>query len=441
MESFAELMNQAKPYLLVIFLQWASGVLNIIAKAALNHGMSQHVLVVYRMAVASALIAPFAFFLERKSRPKMTLPIFSRIMLLSLLEPMAYHNLFYPGMKHTTANFGAAMFNIVPAITFIRAWIFSLESIYLTRLSSQAKVVGTIVTIGGAMLMSLVKGQHLNFPKINKGHVHQIAANKGHFTEGVVMIVSACFIGSAFLVLQAITLKSYPANLSLVALQCIMGMVESIILALAVEWGNSSVWCIYKDGIKLGSTSQHFGIAGTRNTRIHKTAFNFFDFSPGNIFCKNTNICRILRAFVIIVGLYLVVWGKSKDQIQQPEIDIGEPIQEATTMNGDRDTPTTDTENTEPNQDAATNKNSNIGDCDQCFLVVQEIQKRKDSDFFPPKTARELQPSLVAEWAIEDLIAEARYKLDGFHSWSITKIHRFGCIMVMILRIIILDSS
>ena len=60
MESFFSLYNQARAYLLVIFVQFGYSIMSILAKLALNLGMKPHVLVAYRMAVASILIAPFA---------------------------------------------------------------------------------------------------------------------------------------------------------------------------------------------------------------------------------------------------------------------------------------------------------------------------------------------------------------------------------------------
>lgn len=56
-----------KPFLTVISLQFGYAGLSIIAKFALNRGMSPHVLAAYRHIVATILIAPFAFFLDRYS--------------------------------------------------------------------------------------------------------------------------------------------------------------------------------------------------------------------------------------------------------------------------------------------------------------------------------------------------------------------------------------
>ncbi|KAJ6407914.1 WAT1-RELATED PROTEIN [Salix purpurea] len=150
--------DRAKPFIAVTFLQAGFAGMDILSKAALNQGMSNYVLVVYRHAVATVVIAPFAVILDKKLRPKMTLAIFIKLVALSLLEPVIDQNLYFLGMKYTTATFAAAIVNVLPAITFVIAWIVRLEKVKIGSLHSQAKLAGTIATVAGAMLMTLMKG-------------------------------------------------------------------------------------------------------------------------------------------------------------------------------------------------------------------------------------------------------------------------------------------
>ena len=57
--------DRAKPFVAVIFLQVGFAGMDILSKAALNQGMSNYVLVVYRHAVATVVIAPFAAILDK----------------------------------------------------------------------------------------------------------------------------------------------------------------------------------------------------------------------------------------------------------------------------------------------------------------------------------------------------------------------------------------
>ncbi|KAM0065545.1 hypothetical protein Hdeb2414_s0003g00115961 [Helianthus debilis subsp. tardiflorus] len=56
-----------------------------------------------------------------------------------------------------------------------------------------------------------------------------------HFVKGAIMIVVGCFGWSCFMVLQGITLKSYPAELAMTAWICLLATVEGAILALIMK--------------------------------------------------------------------------------------------------------------------------------------------------------------------------------------------------------------
>ena len=61
-----------------------------------------------------------------------------------------------------------------------------------------------MVTVVGALLMTLVKGPMLNLPWAN-GNAHQestSAANKQDITKGALMILASSLSGSGFFILQ-----------------------------------------------------------------------------------------------------------------------------------------------------------------------------------------------------------------------------------------------
>ncbi|MCL7031216.1 hypothetical protein MKW94_011217, partial [Papaver nudicaule] len=123
-EVFCTAFNRIKPYLAMVSLSFGYAGMYIITMLCLKRGMSTYVLVVYRHAAATIAIAPFALYFERKTRPKLTLRIFLKIMVLGFLEPVFDQNLYYLGMKYTSATFASAIVNILPAITFIMAILF-----------------------------------------------------------------------------------------------------------------------------------------------------------------------------------------------------------------------------------------------------------------------------------------------------------------------------
>ncbi|KAK2418013.1 WAT1-related protein [Trifolium repens] len=320
-----------KPFIAVVFLQFGYAGMDVLSKAALNKGMSNYVLVVYRHAVAFIVIVPFAIILEKKVRPKMTFSIFMKLVILSVLEPVIDQNLYFLGMKYTTATFAVAMFNVLPAITFVVAWILKLEKIKMKSVHSQAKIVGTVATVVGAMLMTLLKGPILNIFGIHGSSAqiqHNSGANLQHAIKGSIMITIGCFSCACFMILQAITLETYPAELSLTAWICLLGTIEGGIVALIMERGEPSVWSLNWDtkllaavysGIVCSGMAYYIQGAVMRyRGPVFVTTFNplcmVIVAIMGSFFlAEKIYLGRVIGAVVIIFGLYLVVWGKSKD--------------------------------------------------------------------------------------------------------------------------------
>ncbi|KAH7537243.1 hypothetical protein FEM48_Zijuj03G0072300 [Ziziphus jujuba var. spinosa] len=309
-KSLSQMLIRAKPFIALIFLQFGYAGLSIFSKFALNHGMSQHVLVVYRHAIATAAIAPFAIFLDR---------------------PVIDQNLFYTGLKLTTATFTASMFNILPAFAFAMAWVLRLEKVKITSVRGLAKILGTIVTVGGAMFMTLVNGPALKLPW-EKQNIHQDAPKLTHpqdTVKGAIMITAGCICWSAFVILQ-----TYPAELSLTALMCLMGALEGSVVAVVLEWGNPSAWAIHMDfkfltalysGIVCSGIAYYVqGMVVKERGPVFVTAFNplymvIVAILGSLLLGEITYLGRVIGAVIIVTGLYMVLWGKSKDQDLQSE--------------------------------------------------------------------------------------------------------------------------
>ncbi|KAK4392219.1 WAT1-related protein [Sesamum angolense] len=283
-ERFWLLFGKAKPFLGVVLLQAGVAGMDIISKVAMNRGMSTYVLVVYRHAIATIFISPFAFAFDKKIRPRMTVSIFWKILLLSLLEPIIDQNFYFLGMKHTTATFTAAMANVLPAITFLMACFFRLEKVKLKSTHSQAKIVGTLATVAGAMIMTLVRGTNIPLPWTKEGTKHGNHQVKEDYQGAVV--------------------------------------------ALIMEKGNAAAWSLKWDikffaaaysGIFCSGIAYYVqGVVMKERGPVFVTAFSplsmiLVAILSSFILAEKLYLGRVIGAVVIIVGLYFVVWGKRKD--------------------------------------------------------------------------------------------------------------------------------
>ncbi|KAH0886990.1 hypothetical protein HID58_063086, partial [Brassica napus] len=322
-------MKKAMPFILVILLQVGLAGMDILTKAVLNEGMSNYVLVVYRHGVAAIIMAPFAFYFDKAARPKMTPMIFFKITLLGLFEPVIDQNLFCLGMKYTTATFATALYNTLPAVTFILALIVRLEKVKLRSMRSASKVIGTMASVGGTMIMTLVKGPALDLFWTKGPSAQNTTGTDIHSSiKGAVLVTIGCFSYACFFILYAITLKIYPTELSLTAWICLMGTLEGAAVALVMERGNPGAWAIGWDnklltvtysGIVCSALGYYIGglVMKTRGP-VFVTAFSplcmiVVAFMSSIIFAEQMYLGRALGAAVICAGLYLVIWGKGND--------------------------------------------------------------------------------------------------------------------------------
>ncbi|URE44671.1 Auxin-induced protein [Musa troglodytarum] len=348
-----EAWGSVKPYLAMVFLQLGYAGMFVVSVASLKRGMSHYVLVVYRNAVAAAVVAPFALWFEGKVRPKMTLPIFLKIMALALLEPVLDQNFYYLGAKYTSASFSSALYNILPAVTFVSAIVLRMERIKIKERRSQAKIVGTLVTVIGAMIMILYKGPVVEFIW-NRGRSHHAASagqnDDAHWLAGIFMLLFSCLCWSAFFILQSNTLESYPAEISLSTSICVTGTGLAAAVALVMERG-AEPWRIGFDtrlftavysGVMCSGVAYYLqGVVMKERGPVFVTAF-----SPlcmvivavmGSIILAEEislgrdlelipfllEICRVIGAVIIVIGLYALIWGKSSDRSTQSSEDGG----------------------------------------------------------------------------------------------------------------------
>ncbi|KAF3330705.1 WAT1-related protein [Carex littledalei] len=330
----AELFEKAKPYIAMISLQFGYAGMNVITKVSLNHGMSHYVLVVYRHAFATLSIAPFALVLERKVRPKMTWSVFWQIFVLALLGPVIDQNFYYAGLKFTSPTFSCAMSNILPAMTFVMAVIFRMEKLDIKYVRCQAKVVGTVVTVAGAMIMTLYKGPIMEMFWTKHSHEQvadataaaTAAANKSWLLGSICLIIATLAWASLF-ILQAHTLKQYSAQLSLTTLICFVGTLQAIVVTFTLE-RKPSVWTIGFDmnllaaayaGIVTSSIAYYVqGLVIQKRGPVFASAFSplmmiIVAIMGSFILAEKIFLGGIIGGIFIVAGLYAVLWGKYKE--------------------------------------------------------------------------------------------------------------------------------
>ncbi|XP_010926206.1 WAT1-related protein At3g18200 [Elaeis guineensis] len=327
MKGEPQVSEKVKLLIAVLALQFCYAGFHIVSRAALNIGVSKVVFPVYRNILALVLLAPFAYFLEKKDRPPLSFSLLVQFFLLALCGITANQGFYLLGLYYLSPTYASAIQNSVPAITFAMAAALRLEQLNIKRRYGLAKVVGTVVSIGGATIISLYKGPPLLHHSIKLGAISSVDPIL-NWTLGCVYILGNCIAWSGWMVLQVPVLKKYPARLSLTTFTCFFGLIQFIIIAAFTEndmerWKVHSgeelltilyaglvasgvafslqIWCIDRGGPLFAAVFQP---VQTVVVAI-MAAIMFGDqlYSGG-----------IIGSILIMVGLYFVLWGKSQEK-------------------------------------------------------------------------------------------------------------------------------
>ncbi|KAG5250495.1 WAT1-related protein [Salix suchowensis] len=314
------------PHLLMILVQIGYSFLYFLAEAAFNHGMNPHVFVTYRYIVGSLVMFPLAYFLERKVRPKLTFVLFLEIFVLSLVGASLTVNMYFASLKYTSPTFITSMTNTVPSMTFIVAVVLRLEMVHLRNPRGIAKIVGTLLSLAGVLTITLYKGPEVQ--SLQGAPVH-IKSNAGqqNWVKGSVLLVASSITWSFWFIMQAYTLKRYPAQLSLTAWINGFAAAQSAVFTVFMHhkpaaWSiGSSIefWSIIYAGVISCGLTISIQLWCTE----HKGPVFVTMFSPlGTVmvailayflFGEELHAGSILGGAVVIIGLYMLLWGKEKD--------------------------------------------------------------------------------------------------------------------------------
>ncbi|XP_059433644.1 WAT1-related protein At4g08300-like [Corylus avellana] len=317
-----------KPHILMVLTHMAYTFLYLITDISFHHGMNAHVFVTYRHALGGLVIFPFAYFLERKVRPKMTVALFLEIFVLSLVGVGLTLNMYFASLKYTSPTFVTSVVNTVPSLTFVIAVALRMESLDVRHPRGIAKVLGTLTCLAGVIVIALYEGAELQSWK--GAPIHIIRSNYVHenWIKGPILAVASSISWSIWYVMQGITMKKYPAPLSLTTWINFVGGAQSAVFTVLIQhkpaaWSipfNIEFWNIVYAGIVCSGLIIFVQLWCTvQKGPVFVTIFNPFGtvlvgLQAYFLLGERMHMGRIVGAVIIILGLYLVLWGKEGDQ-------------------------------------------------------------------------------------------------------------------------------
>lgn len=337
--------EEESPTMAMVSLQCVYATINLLTRVAFVKGTSPTVFVFYRLAVATLITSPIAYFKRNKSsaQPSIGIRSFLLMFVTAFIGLALCQNLYNEGLYMASSSIASAMNNLVPAITFFIAAILRLETVNVKRLSSIAKILGTILCVGGAVSMALLRGAKLLNAQLPPANFftafHSLKADDNTWLLGCIFLFGTSCCWSLWLILQVPLTAYCPNHIALSAWMCFLSMLQAGVIALFIE-RDPKAWCLTSNleiiacffaGI-FGSGVQYFVQAWciSRKGPLFSAMFNplstVITTALASIFLhEEVYVGTLLGAIAVITGLYVVLWGKAEEMKGKSEHGQGNP--------------------------------------------------------------------------------------------------------------------
>ncbi|XXG58143.1 hypothetical protein AAC387_Pa04g0530 [Persea americana] len=306
---------------------------SILLQSVLSTGICALVVVVYEHVVATCVLSSLAFFLERGRRPPFTSQILCYSFFLGFLLVAVFQTLRILSLQYVAATYQSVALNLMAVVVFVIAVLFGQENLKFCTVHGQAKTWGVGVSAAGALTMVLWTGPTL--------FESAFTAPKASSIIGGSMLVASVLAGASWNLLVGPVSRKYPADLSLSTMMMFFGTTQAGIITLflvtksswelkwegglvltAILWGGitvtglsyyAHVWCVHKRGPVFAAAFQPLLIV-----------FTFL--LEATVLRETTHLGSVIGAVLVVLGLYMLLWGKAKDIEMQGMLETKEGI-------------------------------------------------------------------------------------------------------------------
>ncbi|XP_059301900.1 WAT1-related protein At1g09380-like [Lycium ferocissimum] len=332
------------PALLMTLIQVGYAGMNLLSKLAMNSGMNPFVHVAYRQTFAALVMCLIAFFMEKNTRPPMTRSTFFKIFLCSIFGGSLNQITYIVGLQHCNPTVASALTNLMPAFTFILAIITGHERVRLTSVGI-AKLLGTVLSIGGAMILSSYHGPAVPIGqpkfqwKLLEGITHNgTGTGTSNSYLGPLLVMTSALSWSIWSVIQARVNHDYAATYSSTALMCFMASCMCLVIGFSVDHKQAD-WSLMS-GIRVMSAAYSGVFCSALSYFVmswcirKKGPFFVSIFNPLPIIIvavlswlllgEKIFTGTIVGSTLIILGLLMVLWGnwvESQENLNNLPVD------------------------------------------------------------------------------------------------------------------------
>ncbi|XP_050271316.1 WAT1-related protein At5g40230-like isoform X2 [Quercus robur] len=300
--------KDALPFTAMVATECINVGLNILYKASTLKGLSFYVFILYSSAISTLVLLPLAF-------------IF-RGFLAQLCG--------YKGIEYSSPTLASAISNLSPAFTYILAVIFRMENLALRSSITQAKIIGTLVSISGAFVVLFYKGPTIISPSQSLSlSLHSPrGTSETKWVIGGLLLAVENLLFSGWSIVQTQVMKIYPAEIVVVFLYALCGTIISAPVCLMAE-GNLRTWTLRPDvALVTIIYSGFFGssisvvlawalhLKGPVYVSIFKPLSIVIAAAMGVIFLGDAlYLGSLIGSIILSIGFYAVIWAKAKEEL------------------------------------------------------------------------------------------------------------------------------
>ncbi|OWM71567.1 hypothetical protein CDL15_Pgr005754 [Punica granatum] len=209
-----------------------------------------------------------------------------------------------------------------------------MEKVSIRSRSSQAKIIGTIVSMSGALMITLYQGPAIIFrPKPSLSLKHSLhSLQSSNWTIGGVLLFAEYFLVTLWYTFQSHIMKEYPSQYTVIFYYDVVVSCITSIVGIYSE-PNPNAWRVR--GVGLASVI----FSGLFNSCINNCAYSWLlgwkgpfyvaMFKPisiaiavamGVVFLGDPlHLGSLIGATIISIGFYTVMWGKVKEENEMVE--------------------------------------------------------------------------------------------------------------------------
>ncbi|XP_021656769.2 WAT1-related protein At5g40230 isoform X2 [Hevea brasiliensis] len=240
----------------------------------------------------------------------------------------------FTGMRYSSPVLSTAMNDLTPAFTFLLAIISSMEKLDFRLQGSQAKSIGTILSVAGALIVTLYKGQPLTGVPSQNNLIHEsLQLFPSNWVFGGILCAAGTLCLALLFIVQTWILKDYPSELMITLICCIFMTVLSASVSLFAE-RDPNAWILKPDIelIAIGSSAVFSvslrnvvhtwacGEKGPLYTAMFKPLGMIIAIFLGISFLGDTlYLGSVIGGIVIALGFYTVIWGKAQEEERMGE--------------------------------------------------------------------------------------------------------------------------